>query len=56
MKKKLFTVGMVMVLMVCMLTGCAESNSSKEKSYTSEMKQQIFDMHGLPQISNGYEY
>lgn len=56
MKKRLLAVGIMMVLMVCVLTGCTESNSSKEKSYTSEMKQQIFDMHGLPQISNGYEY
>lgn len=56
MKKRLLAVGIMMVLMVCVLTGCTESNSSKEKYYTSEMKQQIFDMHGLPQISNGYEY
>lgn len=58
MKKKLFTTGMVMMLMVCMLTGCAygNENANKEKDYTQEIKNQFFDMHGLPQISNGYEY
>lgn len=58
MKKKLFAVGMVMVLMVCVLTGCTygNENANKEKNYTQEIKNQFFDMHGLPQISNGYEY
>lgn len=57
MKKKLFAVGIVMVFMACVLTGCAgNENSNREKNYTQEIKNQFFDMHGLPQISNGYEY
>lgn len=56
MKKKLLAIGVIGVLMTSMLTGCDESSTSKENIYTEEMKQQIFDMHGMPQISNGYEY
>lgn len=56
MKKKLLAVGVVGVLMTSMLTGCTESTSSKENLYTEETKNQILDMYGMPQISNGYEY
>lgn len=58
MKKKLLAVGVSSILMTSMLTGCSDiqSTSSAEKAYTSEIKQQIFDMYGMPNISNGYEY
>lgn len=56
MKKKLLAVGVIGVLMTSMLTGCTESTSSKENLYTEETKNQILDMYGMPQISNGYEY
>lgn len=56
MKKKLLVVGIIGVLMAGMFTGCSESTSSKENSYTEETKNQILDMYGMPQISNGYEY
>ena len=58
MKKKLLAVGVIGVLMASMLVGCSEvsSTSSVEKEYTAEIKQQIFDMYGMPNISNGYEY
>ena len=56
MKKKLLAVGVIGVLMASMLTGCTESTSSKENSYTEETKNQILDMYGMPQVSNGYEY
>ena len=55
MKKKLLVAGVVGVLMVSVLAGC-DDTSSKENSYTEEIKNQIFDMYGMPQISNGYEY
>lgn len=55
MKKKLLVIGIVGVLMTSMLAGCDDS-SSKENSYTEEIKSQILDMHGMPNISNGYEY
>lgn len=55
MKKKLLAVGIIGVLMASMLVGC-DSSSSKENSYTEEIKNQIFYMYGMPQISNGYEY
>ena len=56
MKKKLLAVGVIGVLMASMLVGCTESTSSKENSYTEETKNQILDMYGMPNISNGYEY
>ena len=56
MKKKLLAVGVIGTLMASVMTGCDESSTSKENIYTEEMKKQIFDMHGMSQISNGYEY
>ena len=56
MKKKLLVIGVIGVLMASMLVGCDYGTSSKENSYTEEIKNQIFDMYGMPQISNGYEY
>ena len=58
MKKKLLAVGVIGLLMTSVLVGCSDvsSTSSAEKEYTAEIKQQIFDMYGMPNISNGYEY
>ena len=56
MKQKLLAVGVIGVLMASMLVECTESTSSKENSYTEETKNQILDMYGMPNISNGYEY
>ena len=55
MKKKLLAVGVIGVLMASMLVGC-DSTSSQENIYTEQTKSQILDMHGMPNISNGYEY
>lgn len=55
MKKKLLAIGAIGVLMASMLTGC-DSTSSQENTYTEQTKSQILDMHGMPNISNGYEY
>ena len=55
MKKKLLAVGFIGVLMTSMLVGC-DDTSSKENTYTEQTKNQILDMHGMPNISNGYEY
>ena len=55
MKKKLLAVGVIGVLMSSMLVGC-DSTSSQENTYTEQTKSQILDMHGMPNISNGYEY
>ena len=41
--------------MASMLVGC-DSTSLQENTYTEEIKNQILDMHEMPQISNGYEY
>ena len=55
MKKKLLAIGVIGVLMASMLVGC-DSTSSQENTYTEQTKSQILDMHGMPNISNGYEY
>ena len=55
MKKKLLAVGIIGVLMASMLVGC-DDTSSQENTYTEQTKSQILDMHGMPNISNGYEY
>ena len=55
MKKKLLVVGVIGVLMTSMLVGC-DGTSSQENIYTEQTKSQILDMHGMPNISNGYEY
>lgn len=58
MKKKILTIGLIAALMMGVLTGCTYGNetSTTEKNYTAEVKSQFFDMHGFPQLSNGYEY
>ena len=55
MKKKLLAVGVIGVLMSSMLVGC-DDTSSQENTYTEQTKSQILDMHGMPNISHGYEY
>ena len=42
------------VLMVSMLTGCM--NESNETRYTDELKDQISNMYGYPDVSNFFEY
>ena len=56
MKRKLLAVGAVSVLISSMLLVGCDDTSSKENNYTEETKNQILDMHGMPNISNGYEY
>ena len=42
------------VLMVSVLTGCM--NESNETRYTDELKDQISNMYGYPDVSNFFEY
>ena len=57
-KAKMLIVSVICVLMIGVCTGCTYGNATAgvEKTYTAETKQQIFDMYGMPNISNGYEY
>ena len=50
MKKKLLAVGIIGVLMASMLVGC--SYETEETQYTDEIKNQISDMYGYPNVSN----
>lgn len=42
------------VMMTCLMTGCYES--TEETQYTDELKNQISDMYGYPNVSNFFEY
>ena len=42
------------VIMTCLITGCHES--TEETQYTDELKKQISDMYGFPDVSNFFEY
>ncbi len=42
------------VIMTCLMTGCYES--TEETQYTDELKKQISDMYGFPDVSNFFEY
>ena len=54
MKKKLLAVGIIGVLMASMLVGC--SYETEETQYTDEIKNQISDMYGYPNVLNFFEY
>lgn len=57
MKKILFAIGMVVVLMVCMLMGCGtrETASSKENNYTQDIMEQSSNAIGYPNVTNFFE-
>ena len=42
------------VMMTCLMTGCYER--TEETQYTDELKKQISDMYGFPDVSNFFEY
>lgn len=54
MKKKLLTIGIIGILVVSMLSGC--TYETQETIYTDELKSQISDMYGYPNVSNFFEY
>lgn len=54
MKKKLLAIGIIGILVVGMLSGCIYE--TQETIYTDELKSQISDMYGYPNVSNFFEY
>ena len=52
--KKLVCLVLCAVLMTCLMTGCYES--TEETQYTEDLKNQISDMYGYPDVSNFFEY
>ena len=44
------------VMMTCLMAGCDETNRAKEENYTEEIKTQIRDMYGFPEVTNFFEY
>ena len=40
------------VMMTCLMAGCDETNRAKEENYTEEIKTQIRDMYGFPEVTN----
>lgn len=55
-KIKVFAMAICAIFMVSLLAGCYEYGKSEETKYTEELKQQIRDMYGFPEISNFFEY
>ena len=51
-KFKIVALALCAVLMVGLLAGCV----SKESEYTTELKNNIFDKYGLPDVENFFEY
>ena len=56
-EEKLFAVGTMMVLMICMLAGCGqrETASSKENIYTQDIMEQSSNTVGYPDVTNFFE-
>ena len=54
MKKKILTVGIILVLISSVLAGCI--HETNETKYTDELKNQISDMYGYPNVTNFFEY
>lgn len=52
MKKKLFALTTILVLMVAMMTGCGET---EENQYTQQLMDQAYDAVGFPDVSNYFE-
>ena len=56
-KFKILAMVLCAVLMVGALAGCDYSRTKTEETqYTEELKNQIADMYGLPNVSNFFEY
>ena len=51
---KIAAMFLCITLMVCLMTGCYES--TEETQYTEDLKNQISDMYGYPDVSNFFEY
>lgn len=56
MKKTMKFVALLLfiALMSCLMSGCYQS--TKETQYTNDLKNQISDMYGYPDVSNFFEY
>lgn len=44
----------IAIMMTCMMSGCYKT--TEETKYTSDIKNQISDMYGYPDVSNFFEY
>lgn len=52
MKKKIFALTTILVLMVVIMTGCGET---EENQYTKQLMNQAYDAVGFPDVSNYFE-
>lgn len=53
MKKKIIATTLIAILAICTMTACGET---AETEYTEDLKEQIKDTHGFPDVSNFFEY
>lgn len=54
--KKLLSVILVAVVCIGCLTGCSDASAYRDKQYSEEMKEQIANSIGYPDLANFFEY
>lgn len=55
-KKKIVALIIVSILCIGCLTGCTDAASRRDKEYSEEVKSQIADAIGYPDLANYFEY
>lgn len=55
-KSKILLIVAIATVMVIGLTGCASESARKDKEYSEQMKAQIADAIGYPDLANFFEY
>lgn len=56
MKKRMIAIILLAVLCIGCLTGCSDSSSYRDNQYSEEMKEQIANAIGYPDLVNFFEY
>jgi len=56
MKKRTIALILVSVLCISCLTGCNDASARRDKQYSEEMKSQIAEAIGYPDLANFFEY
>ena len=55
-KKKIVTVIILSLVCMAILNGCASESAYRDKEYSEQMKSQIADAIGYPDLANFFEY
>lgn len=55
-KSKIIALIICTILLACVLAGCEWYNKSEETQYTEDLKNQILDKYGFPDVEHFFEY